>query len=350
MIPGKRHGDIARHVAEDVRKRRRLDAGIDEVSQITKTLPTYKPLPELRQHELKGGIILVGRPTFKEFMAGLTKGWTQSLQKVDHEELLAQELTEDGHFDELEEPSEGERETTQKSPPKLTHLISPVFSPLRQAPTPTTSGQTKADATIPVGFDEVPQTIPQLPPLLLVPYVDYIGFTQIPLMIWDFFNQRHKVRSGAEAGYKLVMGLQRPIIPPLTSSEATKEVPAPKGEKKDDLSFGVSTEHYYKKSLNNFATDIEKARKKYYEALPNKLKVAREIARGTREPTKDEEQRPPPTEMELRADRLKKEQRWRNDLEGWELVKPSQEVIWDNRFKNALTIFTNPDKPSSTQA
>jgi import inner membrane translocase subunit TIM54 len=94
-------------------------------------------------------------------------------------------------------------------------------------------------------------------------------------MIWDFFNQRHKVRSGAEAAYKLVMK---------TSFDTSSSIhPA----EYSDLDFNQEAESFYKSSTSTFPAD-DKARRKYYEALPAKLETARAIARGTQEMTKEE--------------------------------------------------------------
>ncbi|KAF8643764.1 hypothetical protein AX16_008783 [Volvariella volvacea WC 439] len=336
MVSGKRHGDIARRVAEDIRLRRRADSGIDPISEVHQRLPTYKPLPEVRQRELEGGIIIVGRPTFKEFMAGLKRGWTEGLEKVDHEERLAQELQDDGRFDEPEIESDG-------STPDASSTLPPVgvFSPLQirpnpPPPRPPTSLYESVAA-------DIPTKIPPVPPLLLVPFTNHIGFSQIPLMIWDFFHHRHKVRTGAEAAYLLIKSNTRPISHPNdTSSSPVPDQVAPT----DDLRFDTVGESYFKKSLKDFPSDIEKTRKKYYEALPDKLKVARDLARGVREPSKEEYNHPPPTEVELRAERLKKEQRWRSDLEGWDIVRPSAPVTWDERFRDALRVFTNPVEQS----
>jgi import inner membrane translocase subunit TIM54 len=39
---------------------------------------------------------------------------------------------------------------------------------------------------------------------------------------------------------------------------------------------------------------------------------------------------------------MKKEKRWRGDLEGWEILKPQREVAWDDRFADTLRIFIDP--------
>jgi hypothetical protein len=50
------------------------------------------------KHELQGGIVVIGRPTFKEFVGGLKRGWTERPGKVGKEEMLDCELQDDGVF------------------------------------------------------------------------------------------------------------------------------------------------------------------------------------------------------------------------------------------------------------
>jgi len=177
-------------------------------------------------------------------------------------------------------------------------------------------------------------------------------------MIWEFFNERHKVRSGAEAAYRLIRGQARTFnAPPAESftqlAEADSDLntspanPHMSETSLSDLDFDKETESYYKKSIvSSFASGIEKAREDYYAALPARLETARALDRGTREPTKEERNHPPPTEVELRAERMKKELRWRADEEGWDIVKPEKDVEWDERFRPALQVFVDP--PSRT--
>ncbi|KAG5647298.1 hypothetical protein DXG03_000835 [Asterophora parasitica] len=355
MISGKRHGDLAERVAEDIRKRRRYDLGIDEIPEIAKALPTYKPPAEAAQHKLDGGIVIIGRPTFKEFMAGLRKGWTDPLDKVDHEELLSLELENDGAFDEPEDPSDDPHSLSDpdtKSNTPFNARNSPVYSPLTQL-RPPVSQPTTRKSSIPEALNAPPSFIPAVPPLLLVTFTNHIGLSQIPIMIWEWFNQRHKVRSGAEAGYRLVVKNSRPIIPPAISTEpqsifADITTPAlPVDGDLGDLDFDKDAEGWFKSSLEKIPADTEKTRKKYYEKLPERLATARALARGTREPTKEEVENPPPTEVELSAERMKKELRWRRDIAGWEMIKPSTNVVWDERFRDALRVFVDGDSDSS---
>lgn len=340
-ITGKRHGDIAHRVASDVRLRRRLALGIDSETAEEKVLPMYKSPEEAWQRELDGGIVIVGRPTFKEFMAGLKKGWTNGLENVDEEEQLARELELDGRFDEPEDEddsSEGQRRLMASET-----TLTPFGRPFTSLPGPFPSSRDDSQSSIANAMDSPSVVIPPIPPLLLVPYIDYIGFKQIPFMIWDFFNQRDKVLAGAEAAYRLIMKHSRPLIPPTEKRDAPNDIAT--FSETGDLNFDRGAESWYKKSVFSIPEDIETGRKTFYEALPAKLATARALARGTRDPTKDEKLNPPPTEVELRAERMNKERKWRRDLEGWEIVNPKTEVAWDDRLDESLRIFIDP--PSS---
>lgn len=348
MYSGKKLGDIAKRIAEDVRLRRRLEAGVDEDPVQKKVLPTYQPPEERRKRELEGGIVLIGRPTFKEFMAGLKKGWSSGLERVDEEEMLARELEEDHYFDEADDdmPAPAEKPS-----------YSPIFTMTSQA---LQQKRSTLESTAPDVAP--PQSIPQLPPLLLVPFSNRIGFTQIPLMIWDWFNKRHLVQSGAEAAYTLVQAQTRPfnapaVVPsepeeqPLshaTLSETTTE--APPRPDLGDLDFDLDKERLYKKSLYKIPEEIEQARKEYYEKLPARLATARALSRGTREWTKDEIANPPPTEVDLRAERMKKEQEWRYNVAAWNMVKAGTPVAWDERFRDALRVFSKPSDSSGSSS
>lgn len=354
MVPGKRHGDIAKRVADDILISRRFDLGLDPETEFTKRLPSYKPPAERRRHELEGGIIIIGRPTFKEFMSGLQRGWSDdNLEKVDRDEVLARILENDTHFDEPEEDHRGSNSddtpSFHLSHQQLSPQLSPVFSPLQLRPS-TPLQQSQKGSPVSNTMSQPPSVIPPLPPLLLVPFINYIGIPQIPFMIWGFFNQRHKVRSGAEAAYRIVMKESQPIQVPENINDLTSTTidDAPITNF-GDLDFDKGVESYYKKSLDSLHEDTEKARKKYYDELAVKLNTARQLARRTREPTKDELENPPPTEVELRAERLKKERRWRDDLEGWDIIKPSSNVSWDERSRGALRIFITSNNEEDSQ-
>jgi import inner membrane translocase subunit TIM54 len=321
MIGGKRLGDIANRVADGIKAQRRLEAGLDSRAEVFQQLPTYQTPVEARRSALDGGIVIIGRPTFKEFMNGLKRGWTEPLDKVDRDEILAQELEKDRRFDEEDEP---DRTGPQPFEPPLLSSAASSMPPM--------------------------PPIPPLPPLLLVPFTDILGFTKIPLMIWQFFNRRHDVRAGAEAGYKLVMGQTRPFsVPSDTPEPLFSDITTSTTEGgTSDLDFDKECERHFRKSLSKLPAENAKAREKYYAELKTKLDTARALARGTREPTKDEVQNPPPTEVELRAERMKKEKRWRGDLEGWQIIAPASKVAWDSRFREALSVYADPPPGSES--
>ncbi|EIN07089.1 hypothetical protein PUNSTDRAFT_104585 [Punctularia strigosozonata HHB-11173 SS5] len=354
MIKGKRLGDISNHVAESIKTRRRIDAGLEPLPSLA-TPAVQKRTPE---QELEGGIVLIGRSTFKEFMHGLVRGWTEGLEKVDREEQLANELANDGAFD------EPDTESLASTTSRPLADDEPIPTPSRLAPSrvlPGTLAQFKmpgmtqaspsssiisVTSSIPAHLNAPPESIPPLPPLLLVSFTNFVGLKLIPHMIWDFFNERYKVASGSRDGYKLVMGITRPFLAPPPSLNAPAFDPSidPVQDLRPqlDLDFDRDVESYYKNSLQKIPSEIESSRKSYYKSLAEKLVTARALARGDREPTKEELQNPPPTEVELRAERIKKELRWRGDLEGWEIVKPENQTLWDERLRGVLKVFVDP--------
>lgn len=339
MISGRRSGDLANRIANEIKTRRRVDAGVEPSFQGPMTLPNQPTPDQKRKRELEGGIVVVGRHTLKEFMSGLKRGWTESMERVDREDKLAQELASDGRFDEPEEPGvelgeiDGEPLVTRSRllPSKNAGLFPPLQLP--------SSSQSKPSQSTSIYSDTPPSNIPAQPPLLLVPFTNHIGFKQIPQMIWGFFNERDKVRAGSEAAYRLITSYTRPFVTPNATPATSEEVQSfhSGGRQGGDLDFDLPAESYYAGAYT--PSETEKARKTYYDSLPAKLATARELARGTRAPTKDEDKHPPPTEVELRAERLKKEMRWRDDETGWEIVKPGQPVEWDDRFTDALHVF-----------
>lgn len=328
MFIGKRYGDIASRIADEIKSRRRLEVGVDPTKQsVIPRAGNQSPEAKLRR-ELEGGIVLVGRPTFKEFMEGLRRGWTDGLEKVDMEDQLARELEADGKFDEIDEPTpiveslgDGEPLPTKSRLPPSTGLFKPPYLP----PSPSSRASSSPPPhSIPEHYNLPPASIPQQPPILFVPFTNYLGFLQLPHMVWDFFNQRQKVLSGARCAYRLIKSHTRPFEP------------------STDLDYGLDAEYYYKSSMKKYAEGVDKIRTGYYKTLPDKLKTARDLARGSRDPTKDETNYPPPTEVELRAERLKKELRWRSDIAGWNIIRPEAQVTFDERFNGALQVFVDP--------
>lgn len=321
---------------------RRIDLGLEPPTSTFVPTPINWSKQEKDARELAGGWIVIGRAAFKEYMEGMRRGWSESPARIDREDALAHILEDDGHFDEPELPEltgdlEGEPIPTKSRllPSKSTQVFSPINPVARSVPRSSSSIELDGSVISP------PATIPPQPPLLLVPFTNIIGLKQIPLMIVDFFNQRAKVITGAEAAYRLVTASIRPISAPLQEASLVSLASSDEQRPETDLDFDRESESYYPGSTSAFLQNIEKQRDEYYKSLATKLATARALAHGEREPTKEEQAYPPPTEVELRAERLKKEMRWRNDEEGWKIIRPEAAVAWDDRFREILSIFVD---------
>lgn len=336
---GNEYGALARLISNEIRDQRRIELGLDPPpSELTPPGPP-RPADWKQQREMAGGTIVIGRHTLKEYMSGLSRGWTRPLEKEDEDTVVARELENDGHFDEpattletvMEEAdpslSDPTFSTTPSKPPQL------IYSPMQlKMPTPSKPSPPPQAAPIPPELNAPPSEIPLQPPLTLVPYTSLLGFLNIPFMIVGYFNKRKDVLMGAEAAYRAIVNQTRPF-----------EGPSP--DSKGDLSFDAHAEVNYRKDFNNIPKNVTSARKSYYDALPKKLEIARALARNEREPTKDEKKYPPPTEVELRAERLKKEKRWRNELDGFEILNREVGVAWDERMRDALTVTVDGELP-----
>lgn len=142
--------------------------------------------------------------TFKEYMSGLVRGYTEPpLPKEKaaewREERVRQAVEGDGIFD--DDDNEGTDSTSTSSTPTY-------GSPLYALPSST---RPAVPSSIPTPSTELsfPTSIPSLPPLLLVPFINYLGPSQIPYMLVDFFYRRRHVRAGGEAALRAVWGSTR---------------------------------------------------------------------------------------------------------------------------------------------
>jgi import inner membrane translocase subunit TIM54 len=373
MINGNRHGGLSRSIADKIKLQRQESLPADhplrrEKPSSSVPLPTAVPPAQQRQRELQGGTIIVGRHTLKEYMHGLRLGWSESLSAMDREEALARRLASDGVFDEQEPPAGSEPSETLNEPQTATLNSasagpkSPLFSSIIAPPnhrTPQPLPQ-QSQPPKPKYNDAAPQEIPPQPPLLLLSFENLLGFRYVPHMIVDFFHERKRVRAGAEAAYALIEGQTREFVPPdsnvdkieLLDGSTPEETKLDSGSLTDrgpqggDLDFDLYVERYFRNSYKKVPKETADARKKYYESLPSKLAVARSLARNEREPTKEEREHPPQTEVELTAERFKKELKWYEDLEGWKILRAGSGVDWDSRLANALRVYSSPSSTS----
>lgn len=330
-INGNHYGALTAKVAEDVKRKRRealgLEPGHDDVlSQFGNLSGDRSPAARTRR-ELQGGTVIVGRHSLKEYMEGLKRGWSEPLTKRDIEDELAQSLSNDV-FDEpaTSEMTLGDAHPEPAHPPssplfppasatQKSNVSNSLFGPIRQVSSPKASTFSMSDVP--------PEFIPPQAPIGLIPFTNHLGFWQVPYMIYDFFTQRHRVLSGCQAGYAIVMAHTRPMT-------------------RTDLDFDIHSEQYIKGGWQKLPKRIEDAKKDYYKELKKNVKVARELAYGEREPTRAEKSNPPKTEVELREQRLKKELKWKEDLEGWEVLNGG--VTWDDKFDGVLQVFEQPSQ------
>ncbi|KAF8759886.1 Inner membrane protein import complex subunit Tim54 [Rhizoctonia solani] len=331
LVNGNRHGD---HPLR----------GDDQASIVP--IPSATTPQKQQEREIQGGILIVGRHTLKEYFHGLRLGWTEGLRDIDREELLARQLASDGVFDEPEDLNNETLSDGKDSAMPHTGVSSsisgpksPLFSHVISQPAKSSS-KTSGPQRITQSNETpaIPQEIPPQPPLLLLSFQNLIGFRYIPHMIIDFFNERRRAKEGAEAAYTLIEGHTRDFIPPehradldslYSRSDAAEpealSVSLPKlGPQGGDIDFDIDLERYIPKTGCR------------------KIAGARE-----REPTKEEREHPPPTEVELTTERFKKELKWKEELDGWKLLRAGSGVDWDHRFVNKLHVYQPPTETSA---
>ncbi|WVQ93933.1 hypothetical protein IAU59_001011 [Kwoniella sp. CBS 9459] len=339
------HGSITRQVHASILAQRRQALGLEPLPPIL-SLPGVLSPEETRKKELEGGVVLVGRASMKEYFEGLRRGWTGGVDAWDWEKSIEGRLETDGVFDEpktapevLETPIEAQAGTPEAASqePAAVPAPSPSAKPSsglgflsRSAPSPIThAGDVSAASAgpqIPAHWHVPPNPLPAQPPLLLLPFENHIGFTQIPAMIASFFNERYRVQEGADAALALINSDVRPIS-------------------KDDLEFDKKTEGYYNKAALELPKRIGHARKDYYDALAPRIDEVRAYEYGTREMTEEEKKSGKVVKLdELKEERKKKELRWMGNEEGWEIVKPEAEVAWNEGWEKWLKVFELPEK------
>ncbi|WVR03287.1 hypothetical protein IAU60_000278 [Kwoniella sp. DSM 27419] len=335
------HGSITRQVHAQILALRRQALGL-EPPPPQLSLPGVLTPEEIRRKELEGGVVLVGRMSLKEYMEGLRRGWTGGVDAWDWDKEIQAKLDADGLFDEpkVEEtkPAGGEQgdaaatastvpasPTMPSRPPTGLGFLSRPSPPALPA-SPAGGDSTPAQPQIPAHWQVPPSPLPAQPPILLLPFVNHIGFTQIPHMIKSFFTERYRVREGADAALALINNTIRPMS-------------------HEDTEFGRETEAYYNKAARELPKRVGDARKDYYDSLRPRVDEARAYEMGQREMTPEETKSGKVVRLdELKEERKKKELRWMGNEEGWEIVKPQSEVAWVEGWENWLRVFELPKK------
>ncbi|RSH89443.1 mitochondrial import inner membrane translocase subunit tim54 [Saitozyma podzolica] len=353
------HGSITRQVHANVLKRRRQALGL-EAPDPTLSLPIALDPRSALEREVEGGVVLVGRASLKEYLEGLRRGWSNGVGPWDWEKEVEEKIRYDGVFDDLPAPaleavSEAEdalSQTPQQTPPPAKSGLGLGFLS-RPAPPPpvfpsSDSSSTPPAPTIPEHLHTPPNPLPPTAPVLLLPFVNHLGFKQTPWMIYDFFTEHRRVKAGADAAYALITDSIRSFSPPDSSSAVEGSAAADTHvhvRQGGDLDFNLDAEKYYGKSFSNFPEKIKTAREDYYKKLSERLDSARALAKGEREMTEEEKKstKGPVTEEQLREERRKKELRWHGNLEGWEIMRKEAEVAWDPRWDGWLRVYETPE-------
>lgn len=239
--------------------------------------------------------------------------------------------------------------------------------------------------------------LPEQPPLLVLPFDHPIGYLRHwPIKMFKYlFLERYRVQRGCETALAIIQATHpepsssssasssssmsftpdshqkgfRGIQPPrrmdqvdtsqdgqvalddIVTENKKKLLPEWSGEDlpesgSEDLDRDLDSERHYRKTFNDTPVNIISNRKNFYDELPEKLKVARELENRERLPTKEEQKYPPPTEDELKRDRLNKEKKWRNDLQGWLMTRRGSKVTWDARLENLKVLDVDLAKRS----
>lgn len=319
------YGSIARIVRADVLRKRREAHGLQP--QEVSLLPHATNPTLAAQQELEGGTVLIGRPSLKEYLSGLHAGWTNGVGEWAWEKEVQEAIKNDGVFDPpiMEDQAVQEVvETPAPSPPVRSSLFGRSTPPPPLAP-----GSAPTTPSIPEHLHNAPNPLPPQAPILLVPFINRLGFKQVPLMIYDFFTEHKRVQQGAEAAYALITNQTRPFVAPDS------------GVEHPDTEFGADTEKYYIKAYSRVPETQDKTKEEYYTKLATRLESAREFARGERGLTDEEKASDDRivTEEDLRAERQKRELRWRGGREGYEIVRPETPVAWDPTWAGWLRVF-----------
>ncbi|WVN85976.1 uncharacterized protein L203_101134 [Cryptococcus depauperatus CBS 7841] len=328
------HGSITRQIHASVLAQRRQALGLAP-APIPLSLPGVLDPAEQKKRELEGGVVLVGRASLKEYLEGLRRGWENGVGEWEWEKEVEARLAKDGIFD---EPKNVELDHSTTMPVKV---VSQSGSTDMSASTPKTSlaflsrpsspSVNPAIEQIPAQLHIPPNHLPPIPPILLLPFINHMGFKQVPNMIYDFFTERYKVRQGAEAALSLIEGTTVPLT----------------GQKVD--SWDRTAEAWYNKTAKELPTRIQKAREDYYTALEPRIANARAYEAGEREMTEEEKKAGKVEHVkDLKEERQKKELRWIGNEEGWDIVKPETEPTWRTSWEGWIKVYSLPEGVKDT--
>ncbi|KAG0145903.1 hypothetical protein CROQUDRAFT_78363 [Cronartium quercuum f. sp. fusiforme G11] len=378
-------GALGRKIASDIHDERIIKAAQEKDGfkqpSIVPGMPGYQSW-HFQQNRIAGANLILGRVSLKEYLWGLKKGYRQPLllDGLEDEERLARSLNDEGLFDEPESNldfdeslPEGLRsvseqlrsdndltidhELTLSNPESDHHTPSPAswFGSLTtfSTPNPPTNQIPLSPANQPLKTLS-PTSIPEQPPLLLVPFDHPIGMIWWPLKLYRFFNRREEVKKGAEVAKSLILNQTEAIQPPTNLSGINQYCGWISNEKEEEeVDFSVKltgsihldflapeADNHLKKSYKKAFKTINEERNLFREQLKERLIEARrfehqpdvEGSKSTDEVV---------TEVQLRQEALRKEKKWRDAIEGWKIVRAGSGVCWDDEMAQSLRVFVS---------
>ncbi|KAL0240356.1 mitochondrial import inner membrane translocase subunit TIM54 [Cryptococcus tetragattii IND107] len=335
------HGSITRQVHAAILLQRRQALGLAPTA-MPLSLPGVLDPAEVKRREVESGVVLVGRASMKEYLEGLRRGWEGGVDEWEWEKEVEKTLEHDGVFDEPKNVADAadaavDAAAVDSNVETATDAAVPIaaapaaprssfaFLSRPSPPAPATGPGTPTPVT-PARLHTPPSRLPPTPPVLLLPFTNHLGFLQLPYMILDFFNERAKVRQGAQSALALIEG-------PVTDMHSG-----------DAEHWDEKSESWYNKTARQLPDRLHKARTEYYESIKSRIDLARAYENGDREMT-DEEKKANKVEriQDIQAERLKKELRWRGSEEGWEIVKPETPATWRDNWEGWLKMYQVPE-------
>ncbi|KAL7268754.1 hypothetical protein RUND412_008610 [Rhizina undulata] len=190
IVEGRRMGEIRVAVADGIRKRRRGEGEMGAVEELRGRVGVVR-------EEGVGGVVVVGRSTWKEYVQGVHEGWLGPLEPPVEEppSAVAAESAESPQVETpTEEPEKKEQEPKKEDPPKKLPVPSPYILPASYATVQLPS--------------EIPST---LEPAGVVPHPHLLGFLNTPIRIYRYFRQRHLADAVCRETAAVALGLSRPF-------------------------------------------------------------------------------------------------------------------------------------------
>ncbi|CCX30117.1 Similar to Mitochondrial import inner membrane translocase subunit tim54; acc. no. Q2UJY4 [Pyronema omphalodes CBS 100304] len=201
VVEGKKMGELRHKVAENIRKERRGDpkGPVEEVRE--RNGITYKE---------EGGVVVVGRVAWKEYLRGLQEGWLGPLEAPPSEEkpipeaaapvvegidALVAEKTEAEIKEEAKKTEEDKKKADEEAARKKNAIPEPLLR---------VEDFEKA---------ELPKSMPTVfEPAAVISFPHILGFLNTPTRMVRYFNKRKMADEVCREAAAVALGINRPFI------------------------------------------------------------------------------------------------------------------------------------------